>query len=787
MTAENADTVALSRVEMPATPLVISSEDVARYGARVSVHLLDKSKYSGTLEWFSISQQMIVLRIVKPGGEEDYSQTQFSNIARMIFTEAMPLQPEPEKTFSIPAAKPPGKHRPFSITLHNDEIIKGELRSYIEDDIGLHLFQSTPGEKIVRMFVPSASIKEHIIGDFFGESLLKKDVINKDQLDQGLAKQKALRNKKLGDYLEQDAIISKQQLEAVISQQQAQPGRKLGEILIEEGMISVEQLQQALTRQKQDRTRLLGSILEEMGAVNEDDIALVAADKVGIPVIHLRKFDIDPGVSDLIPEDIASKHLLMPLCLIDKRLAVASRSVLDTELQNTLRFLTGHEVELYVAGSEDIRWAIQTHYKAKTAAPPEEGITRPASETPVPSEPEKVPTASEAELQSQPSGRQAPMARLLQNVLGEALSRNASDIHVRPTAEHLELQYRIDGTLFNVRTLAKTLQPKFTAHVKSLAGMDTGASSVPQEGRCQLDIEDTTVDLRISAIPSVSGESIVLRIVDTKLQTIGINDLGLSDHDRESLEGVLQKSSGMILVTGSTGSGITTSLYAMINKIKESPIKIITVEDPVEQHLTGIEQVEVNKDSGFTTSVAMHSILHHYPDAIMISEIRDRECAGITIENASSGHIILSSMHTNSAATTISRLLGMGVEPYLLQSLPLTIMSQRLVRKNCPHCMKKEETDPKIRELLKLGDDEVFYTGQGCQACGGTGYHGRILVYELLVTNARIAELISRGVDSIQIHQAAIEDGMVPLVENALSKARDKLTSLDEIRRTCLG
>jgi type IV pilus assembly protein PilB len=369
-------------------------------------------------------------------------------------------------------------------------------------------------------------------------------------------------------------------------------------------------------------------------------------------------------------------------------------------------------------------------------------------------------------------------------LIAEAVDRRASDIHLRPGERGADLLYRIDDELVPVRRLMRALIPTVVSRVKVIAGMNLAEHRKPQDGRCRFALPDgREVDLRVSVLPTVFGESLVIRLLDARESLWSLDQLGLSPEDRRRVDDAMTRSHGMFLATGPTGCGKSTTLYAMLLALRERRINILTIEDPVEFHVADVQQMQVNRAADFTFASALRNVLRHDPDVIMVGEIRDHETAEIAVESALTGHLMLSTLHTNTAATTVTRLLDLGVEAYLLRASLLAVISQRLVRLTCTHCREIEEVDPHVREALGVAADEVFHRGCGCSHCEGLGVHRRRAVYEFMVVTPRIRGLIVPGAEADAIHAAAVEEGMVPITQAAVALARQGLISLDEAWR----
>jgi type IV pilus assembly protein PilB len=377
-----------------------------------------------------------------------------------------------------------------------------------------------------------------------------------------------------------------------------------------------------------------------------------------------------------------------------------------------------------------------------------------------------------------------PVVSMVHTLIADAVARRASDIHLRPGEDATDVLYRIDDELVPVRRLARALNPAVVSRIKVLAGMNLAEHRRPQDGRTTFRLDSgQTVDLRISLLPTVFGESIVVRLLDTTESLWKLDQLGLSKSDRQRIEDVMARSHGMFLATGPTGCGKSTTLYAMLLELRKQRINILTIEDPVEFHIADIQQMQVNRAAGFSFASAMRNFLRHDPDVIMVGEIRDRETADIAVESALTGHLMLSTLHTNTAATTVTRLLDLGIEAYLLRTSLLAVISQRLVRLTCQHCRIEESVDRHVREELGVGVDEVFHIGRGCHHCEGLGVFRRQAVYELMVMTPSLRRLIVPGADADALHAAAITEGMIPITQAAVALARSGVISLAEAWR----
>ncbi len=546
----------------------------------------------------------------------------------------------------------------------------------------------------------------------------------------------------------------------------------LGILLLESGVITSAQLERALSYQHEhpDKGRL-GQILLEMKMISPERLALTVAEQLGIPRIDLEDFDFDQNCISLIPEGMARRYLVVPLMLEGERLIIATPDPTHSELLHLLGFVTGKPVEAVMATPGAIEETVNHLYACAAA--------------------DQLP---ENEIDEQPLSlhrikqlaEDKPTVRFVENLMEEAISRRASDIHLRPGEHDVSVLLRIDGLLQELRKVKRAHLPAIVSRIKIIGGMNIAEHRLPQDGRHMVHLGDRTIDLRLSIMPTVHGESVVIRILDTQQSMKSLDQIGFSEQDVSRFRNLISHNQGILLVTGPTGSGKSTTLYAALNTIKASGVNIITVEDPVEYQIDGIRQIQVKPAIGYTFARALRHILRHDPDVIMVGEIRDQETALMAAESALTGHLVLSTLHTNSAAATVTRLLEIGIAPYLLNASLLGVLAQRLVRRNCPHCLVEENVPEHVRNALGLKTDELFYIGKGCPHCHGKGISGRVAAYELLEVTPALRAMIEPSVEAQRIEQQAIADGMRPLTQSALQLARNKQISLAEVYRVRL-
>ncbi len=497
------------------------------------------------------------------------------------------------------------------------------------------------------------------------------------------------------------------------------------------------------------------------------------AQRLGVPLVRLPEVSADPAVAALLPPEQARRLRVVPLRAAHGLLAVAMEDPSNSEALAAVEFVSSDRVLPLMATARGIRDAIARSY---------DQVEDRETARQLGLDPSAAIDTSESEALR--LSREQPVVRIVHGLIADAVARRASDIHLRPGEHGTDVLFRIDDELVPVRSLLHALHAAVVSRIKVLGAMNLAEHRRPQDGRTSFTLEDgTRVDLRISVLPAVFGESVVVRLLDTRESLWSLDQLGLDPADRTRIDDVMSRSHGMFLATGPTGCGKSTTLYAMLMELRRQRINILTIEDPVEFHVAEIQQMQVNRAAGFTFAGAMRNFLRHDPDVIMVGEIRDRETADIAVESALTGHLLLSTLHTNTAATTITRLLDLGVEAYLLRASLLAVISQRLVRLTCPHCREVEAIDPHVREALGVGADEVFHHGRGCSQCEGLGVYKRQAVYELLVMSPRLRELVVPGAEADTIHRIAVEEGMRPITQAAVALARNGAISLAEAWR----
>ncbi len=553
----------------------------------------------------------------------------------------------------------------------------------------------------------------------------------------------------------------------------------LGEALIESDLLAQQDLDTALKEQKQKPGTQLGEILVQKKLVKQGDIYMAMARKLGIPRVSIKNHTPQQEAMALISADIALQYTVMPLAIINNKLVVAMENPLDIKTIELLQFHSGYQIEAVIASHDELNHMLGTYYGR-------------IGETEILDEIDEIDDANVKNLLHEMGhvspnsiefeASKKPVGRLLNTIILQGVLRSASDIHIRPGKDYGDILYRVDGMLQYSRRIKKSLLLPLIARLKIIGNMDIAERRMPQDGHARIVHQNNNVDFRISIIPSVKGESAVIRILNKEVGMLPLYDLGFMDKDFKKINQLISHNHGMVLVTGPTGSGKSTTLYAALNEVKKRGPHIITVEDPVEYDMDDVVQIQVNNIIDYTFAEALRHILRHDPDVIMIGEIRDLETANIAVKAALTGHLVFSTLHTNDAPSSITRLTEMGIEPYLVSSTVLGVVAQRLVRKICPDCKEPDSTSTsEIHEILKVKKDDVFYHGKGCPTCNFSGYHGRTTAIELLVVTPEIIELINKHAPEDELRKLAIKQGMQTLTENAIELARRGLTTLNEV------
>ena len=555
---------------------------------------------------------------------------------------------------------------------------------------------------------------------------------------------------------------------------------RITDLIIKKGLLSKEQLKEALRIQKQ-KGGALSDILVSKGWIKQEELMGIMGKELNIPPINLSHFKITPEVVKLVPERLARHYSLIPISKLGKRLVVAMADPLNIFAADDIKALTGYEIDPVITTAKDIKESIEKYYQEEDSKEIEEIV----KEADASQDLEFVETEEVDIGEVTAESKAPPVVKMVNLILQEALGKRASDIHIEPSAREVRVRYRIDGNLQKALTIPKKSQNALIARLKIMSGMDITESRIPQDGRFRIKLGDREVDFRVSVLPITYGGKVVMRALDKSSLSIGLEKLGFLPESLEAFKKGISKPYGMILVTGPTGSGKSTTLYSILNQLNTPDKNIITIEDPVEYRVEGITQVQVKPEIGLSFANGLKSLLRQSPDVIMVGEIRDFETADTAVKSALTGQLILSTLHTNDAPSAVTRLIDMGVEPFLVASSLLVATAQRLCRKICPYCKEEHKIPKEVLERvgIKTEKGQVFYKGKGCARCSKTGYYGRLGTMEVFSVDQRLREMIVARVSTDELRDYAKEKGMKTLWENAVSKFLAGETTLEEVLR----
>ncbi|CAM4422850.1 GspE/PulE family protein [Paenibacillus tarimensis] len=544
--------------------------------------------------------------------------------------------------------------------------------------------------------------------------------------------------------------------------------KRLGDLLVESRIISQEQLQEALAEQSKSKQKL-GDLLITQGYITEQQLIEVLEFQLGIPHVSLYKYQIDPTITQIIPESLARRYQAIPFHKEGGKLMVAMADPLDYFAIEELRMSTGFRIEPAISSKDELQRAIARHY----------GLQDSMSQMMV-----ELPNQEEIR-ETEITDEDSPVVRLVNQMIQQAVQLQVSDIHVDPGEANVAIRYRVDGVLRTERMIPKQMQGFITARLKIMARLNIAERRLPQDGRIKMQVDYRTVDIRVSTLPTIHGEKIVLRILDLSIGVKALDHLGFGSRNHQAFKSMIEKPYGIILITGPTGSGKTTTLYSALHHLNQEGVNIMTLEDPVEYQLEGINQVHVNPGIGLTFAAGLRSILRQDPNIVMVGEIRDTETAEMAIRASLTGHLVLSTLHTNDSISTVTRFRDMGVETYLIASSLVGVVAQRLVRRICPDC--KTAYEPSEQEAIYMKSRGItadkLYKGTGCGNCNKTGYRGRLAVHEVLVVDDRLRQLIAQGATIQELREEAKAAGMVQLMDDGLEKVKLGATTLQEVLR----
>jgi len=578
----------------------------------------------------------------------------------------------------------------------------------------------------------------------------------------------------MADIIDSDQGKNKLQNEDFVSK------RKLGELLIESGLLTTQNIKDALEVQKRTGKRL-GQVLIEMKIISPEEIAFSLAMQLKIPFIDLRDHVIEGDVIDALPEEVCKKFVCIPIAMKNNILDVAMADPLDLNIMKDIQFITGYNIQPAISTQTQIMETLQKHYH------PEKSIMEVADEFVEDIGLELLPDEKEIEEEDFESLKESPFVKMVDLIIRNAIKKGASDVHIEAQENQLRVRNRIDGVLQDTIKLPKWTQPIIISRIKVLGGMNIAEKRLPQDGRIKVKAKNMSVDLRVSTLPTYYGEKAVIRILNKKEAFLQLDQLGFSKKNVEILRNFNQRPQGMVLITGPTGSGKTSTLYSCMQEIKSEEVNIVSVEDPVEYELAGINQVQINEKVGLSFPFILRSILRQDPNVMMIGEIRDEETAEIAVQASLTGHLVLSTLHTNDAPAVITRLMDIGIPPYLIASSVIGVVAQRLVRTICPDCKEEYLPSRDLLARLNLDQDDLpfkFYRGAGCLNCSNAGFRGRTAIEEVMIIGPKIRELIQSSATADTLREAAMAMGMSTLGISGIQKIEMGITTIEEVLKS---
>ncbi len=718
----------------------------------------------------------------------------------------------------------PSARQNYSVEFPDNEVIKGDTVGYVNTRQGLFLFVPTDDDRILRHFYPRVAMRQYRIGLPIGEILVEEKVVKQEEVDTALARQREMRALRIGDYLTEHRVVSQAQLALAIKHQEGKPMLRLGEALVQLGLINPQQLEAALTRQRQDRSVPLGRILLGMGLVDEGALKDVLARKLGIPHVGLAGFNFDPEAVRLVGSSLARKHVLMPLCIHEGALVIAFEDPLDAGALEEVAFTTQKRIIPAMASHEEIWRAITDELRRVRGDAPgrtREGCrtraTITSSITPAtwawttwpPSCPGRTTRWRIAD--DTAAAPETVLMQLVNKMIMDAWSDGVSDIHIEsyPGKKATRVRFRKDGVLVDYTEVPASSRNMFISRIKVMTQLDISERRKPQDGKLDFrQFGPAEIELRVATIPTANGlEDIVMRLLAAS-ELVRMADLGLAPDVLAHLTRVVERPYGLVLACGPTGSGKTTTLHSLLGHINTPGRKIWTAEDPIEITQPGLRQVQVNAKIGWTFAAAMRTFLRADPDVIMVGEMRDAETAKAGLEASLTGHLVLSTLHTNSAPESVTRLLDLGMDPFNFADALLAVLAQRLARTLCPHCRQRhtpdaaeleelaaeycEGTDARPDATLKRWHDEsaasggvTLYRAAGCARCNGTGHHGRVGLHELLVMTPILRHLVQTRAPMAELKSAALAGGMRTLKQDGIAKVLRGLTDIGQVRAVC--
>jgi len=770
--------------------------DEPRAGEPCVLSFTDGRKAQGLLQNFAPEHEVLKFLPEKARSADTIA---FSALLGVVLPNPVGVRRE-----SVPddgAMYSPSDQQPFFVELANASTFEGETVGHVHALCGLFLFLPAGEGKVARHFIPAQAAQDIRIGKPIGEMLVEAELASPDTITQALEKQKLLRARKLGEYLTAAQVVSQEQLAAALKQQSMRPVQKLGESLVELGFLDQAQLDEALAVGARDRSIPLGQILVDMGVVDVEVLHGVMAKKLGIPVVDLKKFPPAPAALKRLPAALANRYQVLPLAEAENALVVAVDNPMNLERMEEVRFIAGTKLIPVMAPAQDIKAALEAAYPRDA----EETVRR--ADAALGAEQLTMRLSSEGGAEEAGEQQAAPidstLVQLVNKIVLDAVEQKASDIHIEanPGARNLRVRFRKDGGMVTYLEIPAKFRTAVISRIKIMSQLDITERRKPQDGKISFRrFGGLEVELRVATIPTVNGlEDVVMRVLVAAMPK-PLDEVGFDAGSLAAIKRLISRPHGLFLVCGPTGSGKTTTLHSLLGFLNKPDTKIWTAEDPIEITQPGLRQVQMNPKIGWTFAAAMRSFMRADPDVIMVGEMRDAETAKIGIEASLTGHLVLSTLHTNSAAESVVRLLDLGMDPFNFADALLGVLAQRLVRRLCTRCRVKQE--PSVREMEELAAEycldtpadagevlkrwraqkPVLYQPKGCKECDRSGYQGRIAVYELMVTDAPVKRLIQKRALVSEIAAAALGNGMRTLKQDGIEKVLAGQTDMAQVR-----
>jgi len=787
--------------DLPETELVYPGEQMtllALDGAKLAGNLVEYSPEDGTLS-------------IKPLNARSAVKLKLDELKMMALPLTRPFLISKDRKGATGEIQVQSRPQKFEVLFADGDQLNGETQGFRFDSNGIFFFPVQSDGRFSILFINHKALKKYDVGPRLGEVLVNEKLISEEGINSTLQEQDNARKKTIGEYLRSKAVVTTHELERALERQKSFPNLKLGEILIGEGLISDEQLEKALSEQKQNRNKPLGEILIERGLVTANDVQLCLAKKMGTPYVDLRRFEAGPEAVQLVSEALAREHHLLPLYRYGAKLVVAIENPLNWKAINALQFQTKLTIEPVMAAAEEIRRAIDSYYSAVNID--DVGSDELAA---------TAGTYGETPELAETDASDNVVVRLINKVIIDAYNKGASDIHIEPLPgkEKTRIRIRKDGLLVKYLEVPGQMRNALVARIKIMAKLNIAERRRPQDGKIDFSrYGKLKIELRVATLPTAGElEDVVMRILAGGTPR-PLQDMGFSDEQYATIKRLIQIPYGLLLVCGPTGSGKTTTLHSVLKELNTEERKIWTVEDPVEITQVGLRQLQVNPQINLTFAAAMRAFLRADPDVIMVGEMRDAETISTAIEASLTGHMVLSTMHTNSAPESITRLLDMGMDPFNFADALVGVLAQRLTRRLCGECKTPYRPEPEeIDSLLAEYCQDFKFTGAaeaehftieirqrwmdryadkdgglqlfhavGCDRCNQTGYAGRIGLYELMEATPAIKQLIVKHAPVSELAQLALREGMRSLRQNGIEKVLAGLTDISQVRRVCAG